>query len=84
MLPRVRETPLHLLGRGGRPLGRVIDKHPDRPLLPIQHLQDILDRRVAFPPRYGDAAAATVVGEVHAGDLGVMVANERDRVAVSS
>src|SRR5207249_4183046 len=78
----VRETLLHFFDRSALPLVLVFNIGADRPLLALQQLQDLPDRRLALAPRRVVALVLLAILQMQVRDVGMMLTDVRDRIEV--
>src|SRR4029453_5287037 len=78
-LPGKGDTLRHFLDRRPLPAVLVFDVGRDRPLLALQQLQHLANRRVALAPRHVVALVLLAVLQVQVGDLRMVLADIGDR-----
>src|SRR3954469_8026215 len=81
-LLRELDALLHLLRRRAGALVLVLDVGGNRPLLLLQELQPLANRRLALPPRRVVPLVLPAILEVQVRDAGVVLADVRDGVVV--
>src|SRR5437763_16132014 len=79
---RERHALLHFLDRRAGAAILVLDVGANRPLLLLQELQRLANRRVALPPRHVVALVLLAVLEVQVRDVGVVLPDVVERVEV--